>query len=44
MKLDDPNEAARFMAFAFGGISHLYYISSQGNLLIQESEAVHRAS
>ncbi|XP_044013387.1 odorant receptor 13a-like [Aphidius gifuensis] len=44
MKLNDPNEAARFMAFAFGGISHLYYISSQGNLLIQESEAVHKAS
>lgn len=40
MKLDQPSEALRNLAFTIGAVFHLFYSSYQGNLLINQSENV----
>ncbi|KAK0182185.1 hypothetical protein PV327_000347 [Microctonus hyperodae] len=40
MKLDQPSESIRFLAFTLGDIFHLFFSSFQGQKLIDESENV----
>ncbi|KAK0081781.1 hypothetical protein PV325_011573 [Microctonus aethiopoides] len=40
MKLDQPSESIRFLAFTLGAIFHLFFSSFQGQRLIDESENV----
>ncbi|KAK0076433.1 hypothetical protein PV325_005367 [Microctonus aethiopoides] len=40
MKLDQPSESIRFLAFTIGDIFHLFFSSFQGQKLIDESENV----
>ncbi|XP_044010428.1 odorant receptor 49b-like [Aphidius gifuensis] len=40
MKIEEPSEAFRNMAFTIGGIFHLFYNSHQGNLLMSQSKDV----
>lgn len=40
MKIEEPSEAFRNMAFTIGGIFHLFYNSHQGNLLLSQSKDV----
>ncbi|XP_053597568.1 odorant receptor 13a-like [Microplitis demolitor] len=40
MKLNQTSEAIKFIAFSIGHVFHLFFTSFQGQLLIEESEAV----